>query len=78
MTVIATWEIAFQGVKIARDLLREGKSVEDAICGLINQIELEPNFHNVGYSGWPNQDGIVELDAAIMNGDTLSYGSIDP
>lgn len=76
MTVIATWEIAFQGVKIARDLLREGKSVEDAICGLINQIELEPNFHNVGYSGWPNQDGIVELDAAIMNGDTLSYGSI--
>ncbi len=76
MTVIATWEIAFQGVKIARDLLKEGKSLEDAICGLINYIELEPSFHNVGYSGWPNQDGVVELDAAIMNGDNLSYGSI--
>lgn len=33
MTIISTWEISFQGVKIARDLLKEGKSVEDAIAG---------------------------------------------
>lgn len=76
MTIISTWEISFQGVKIARDLLKEGKSVEDAICGLINDIELNPDFHNVGYSGWPNEEGDVELDAAIMDGDTLSFGAV--
>lgn len=76
MTVIATWEMAFNGVKIARDLLKEGKSLEDAICGLINDIELNPDFHSVGYSGLPNEDGVVELDAAIMDGDTLSFGAV--
>lgn len=76
MTIISTWEMSFQGVKIARDLLKEGKSLEDAITGLINDIELNPDFHNVGFSGWPNEDGEVELDAAIMDGDTLSYGAV--
>lgn len=76
MTIIATWEMSFEGVKIAQKLLKENKSYEDAICALINDVELNPEFHTVGYSGYPNEICEVELDAAIINGDNLHFGAV--
>ncbi len=76
MTIIATWEMSYDGVKVAREVIRKGASCEDALEALINYIELNEDFHNVGYSGWPNEDGVVELDAAMINGDNLEYGAV--
>lgn len=76
MTIIATWEMSFEGVKIAEKLLKKNKSYEDVICALINEVELNPEFHTVGYSGYPNEICEVELDAGIMNGDNLHFGAV--
>ena len=43
---------------------------------LLTAVELNEDFHSVGYSGLPNEDGVVECDAAIMNGDNLHFGAV--
>lgn len=76
MTIIATWKMAYEGTLLARKLLTEGKTLEEALITLIKDVELNENFHSVGYSGLPNEDGIVECDAAMMNGDNLNFGAV--
>lgn len=76
MTIIATWKMAYEGTLLARKALLEGKTLEEALITLIKDVELNENFHSVGYSGLPNEDGIVECDAAMMNGDNLHFGAV--
>lgn len=76
MTVIATWKMAYEGVRLAERALAEGASLEEAIVKLIKDVELNEDFHSVGYSGLPNEDGVVECDAAIMNGDNMHFGAV--
>jgi isoaspartyl peptidase/L-asparaginase-like protein (Ntn-hydrolase superfamily) len=38
--------------------------------------EADPENQYVGYGGLPNRDGVVQLDAAICDGDTLNAGSV--
>ena len=76
MSIIATWKMAYEGTLLARKALTEGKSLEDALITLIKDVELNEDFHSVGYSGLPNEDGIVECDAAMMNGDNLHFGAV--
>ncbi len=76
MSIIATWKMAYEGTLLARKALLEGKTLEEALITLIKDVELNENFHSVGYSGLPNEDGIVECDAAMMNGDNLNFGAV--
>ena len=76
MSIIATWKMAYEGTLLARKALLEGKTLEEALITLIKDVELNENFHSVGYSGLPNEDGIVECDAAMMNGDNLHFGAV--
>jgi len=50
--------------------LKEGKDLLDAILEGIERIEDDPEELTVGYGGLPNEAGVVELDAAIMDGRT--------
>jgi N4-(beta-N-acetylglucosaminyl)-L-asparaginase len=54
----------------AYELLRQGHSPLDACVEGVTLVEDDPEEHSVGYSGIPNEDGIVELDAAVMDGRT--------
>ena len=76
MTIIATWKMAYEGTKLAREALLKGAPLEEALITLIKDVELNEDFHSVGYSGLPNEDGVVECDAAIMNGDNLHFGAV--
>lgn len=76
MTIIATWKMAFNGVSLAREALRNGESLEKSLITLIKDVEMNEDFHSVGYSGLPNELGDVECDAAIINGDNLHFGSV--
>lgn len=76
MSIIATWKMAYEGTLLARKALCEGKTLEEALITLIKDVELNENFHSVGYSGLPNEEGIVECDAAMMNGDNLHFGAV--
>jgi len=57
-------------------VLRKGGSCLDAVEAAIRVTEDDPNEHSVGYSGYPNLLGQVELDACIMDGTTLEAGAV--
>jgi N4-(beta-N-acetylglucosaminyl)-L-asparaginase len=54
----------------ARELLLAGKSPLDACVEGVTLVEDDPAEHSVGYGGVPNEAGVVELDAAVMDGRT--------
>lgn len=73
---IATWRMAHEGVVKASKLLAENGSAGDAVETLINEVEAFPFYKSVGYGGLPNEEGVVEMDAAFMDGDTLAQGAV--
>lgn len=73
---IATWRMAHEGVIKATELLKKQKSAGDAVETLINRVEAYPYYKSVGYGGLPNEQGVVEMDAAFMNGDDLAIGAV--
>lgn len=58
------------------EILRAGGSALEAVEGVIRLVESNPDDHSVGYSGLPNILGQVELDASIMDGQTLAAGAV--
>lgn len=74
--MVATWKMAYAGIEEANRLLENGASIHQAIIHAVKNVEDNPEFVSVGYGGLPNFDGVVELDAAYMNGDTLGIGGI--
>ena len=73
--IIATWDMALDGVKKAWKRVPDAQP-EELIATAIHEVENNPAFVSVGYGGLPNRDGIVELDAAYMNGSNFQYGGI--
>ncbi len=64
------------GIKEAMAVLKAGGSALDAVEAGIHKVESNPDDPTVGYGGYPNILGEVELDASIMDGKTLSAGSV--
>ena len=58
------------------ELIRQGLDPLDAAIAGVAIIEADPNDHSVGYGGLPNEDGVVELDAAVMHGPTHGGGAV--
>ncbi len=56
--------------------LQEGQDTLDAAIAGVTLVEDDPNDNTVGYGGLPNEDGIVELDAAVMHGPTHRAGAV--
>lgn len=57
-------------------LLKTGDPKGNAIVNVISDVENYPYYKSVGYGGLPNSEGIVELDAGFMNGQTLAVGAV--
>lgn len=74
--IIATWRMAIEGLTEAAEELKNGAYAGEAIEKAIKMIEDFPYYKSVGYGGLPNENCQVELDAAYMDGDTLSFGAI--
>jgi N4-(beta-N-acetylglucosaminyl)-L-asparaginase len=60
----------------AMELLRKGADPLEAVIAGVNIVEDDPEDVTVGYGGLPNEDGVVELDASVMNGPTHSAGAV--
>ncbi|UCC12487.1 MAG: N(4)-(beta-N-acetylglucosaminyl)-L-asparaginase [candidate division WOR-3 bacterium] len=74
--VIATWEFALPGLKEAAQHLADNGSCLDAVEHVVKTVELNPDVESVGLGGFPNKEGVVELDAAIMRGKDLGFGAV--
>ena len=64
------------GVSRAAQALAAGERAVDAIEAGIRLVETDECVRTVGRGGWPNILGEVELDAAIMDGDTRRTGAV--
>ena len=74
--VIATWKFGGPAVEKTGSLLLEGMDLLAAVERGINVVELDPGVNSVGYGGKPNSCGVVEADAAIMDGRTCKVGCV--
>jgi isoaspartyl peptidase/L-asparaginase-like protein (Ntn-hydrolase superfamily) len=74
--VIATWPFGMTAVKVAAELLQQGKPPLDAVIAGAQAVEDDPKVHSVGYGGLPNAIGTVQLDACVMDGKTLACGAV--
>jgi N4-(beta-N-acetylglucosaminyl)-L-asparaginase len=65
-----------RSVEIAVAKMKEGLDpVEAAVLG-IEPVENDPLDDSVGYGGLPNEEGVVELDACVMDGITGLGGAV--
>lgn len=64
------------GIQAAVAILRDGGTALDAVEAATRLVEANPDDHTVGYGGYPNLLGEVELDASIMDGRTLRAGAV--
>lgn len=73
--MIASWN-GVPATKRAMELYGAGSLMLDAIVAGIEIVEDDPKEFSVGYGGLPNEDGEVELDAAVMDGRSHRAGAI--
>jgi isoaspartyl peptidase/L-asparaginase-like protein (Ntn-hydrolase superfamily) len=74
--VVATWPFGMTAVKTAALLLQQGKPALDAALAGAQAVEDDPKVHSVGYAGIGNAIGTVQLDACVMDGQTLACGAV--
>ena len=58
------------------EILADGGRAVDAVERATNIIEVDPDDMSVGYGGLPNEDGVVQLDASIMDGRTYNASAV--
>lgn len=74
--IIATWRMAHDGVLAAKEMLAADAFAGDAMETAIKMVEDYPYYKSVGYGGLPNETGILEMDAAYMDGTTFAIGAV--
>lgn len=73
--LIASWNGGPATAK-AVELHSAGVPMLDAIVEGIKVVENDPEEMSVGYGGLPNEEGVVELDAAVMDGRLHKAGAV--
>lgn len=75
MLLVANAE-AWPGFPLSVEMLKAGEDSLTAMVAGISRVEAEPKVRSVGYGGWPNMLGVMECDAAVMDGNTRELGSV--
>jgi N4-(beta-N-acetylglucosaminyl)-L-asparaginase len=65
-----------EAVQRATAAMEAGTSPVDAAVEGVAVVEADPDDVTVGYGGLPNSDGVVQLDACCMDGDTMRAGAV--
>ena len=67
--VISTWDHGFKANQHALKLLKKGKTALEAVIAGCTITETDNGQRTVGLGGWPDREGIVTLDSALMKDD---------
>ena len=73
---LSTWAHGKPANERAAEVFKSSGSLLDAVEKGINVPEDDPKVMSVGYGGLPNEEGEVELDAAIMDGTRHHAGAV--
>lgn len=65
-----------EATRIAYERIVAGEDVLDAVIAGVDTVEDDPEDITVGLGGLPNEDGVVELDSAVMHGPTHRAGAV--
>ena len=71
-----TNETGQEAMRQAWEILEGGGAALDAVERGANVIEVDPDDSSVGYGGLPNEQGVIQLDASIMDGRTYNAGAV--
>lgn len=67
---------ALKGMKLAYPRLVAGEEPLDVALDVVKVQEADPKDISVGLGGLPNEDGVVQLDSAVMHGPTHNSGAV--
>jgi N4-(beta-N-acetylglucosaminyl)-L-asparaginase len=65
--VISTWDHGYTANQVAWQILEKNGYALDAVEAGVKTAEADPKVRTVGIGGYPDRNGIVTLDACIMN-----------
>ncbi len=74
--VVVSSANGLKAVEKAYGVLAAGGDPLDAVISGVNIVEDDPNDVSVGYGGIPNEEGVVQLDASVMDGRTMKAGAV--
>ncbi len=67
---------ALPGMQANYAALVEGAEPLDIALEVVKRVEADADDRSVGLGGLPNEDGVVQLDAAVMHGPTHNSGAV--
>ncbi|KAI1894665.1 hypothetical protein AGOR_G00118100 [Albula goreensis] len=78
MAAIGTWAFSQSAVEKMKSLITAGKHATDIVEEAMAEVEddRETGHYIVGRGGFPNNEGVVECDAAIMEGYPGRFGAV--
>ncbi|XP_063048876.1 N(4)-(Beta-N-acetylglucosaminyl)-L-asparaginase [Engraulis encrasicolus] len=78
MAAIGTWAFSYPAVRQMKDLILSGEHATDVVERAVAEVEddKETGHHIVGRGGFPNSLGMLECDAAIMEGRPGQFGAV--
>lgn len=65
-----------EATRLAYQMIEAGEDVLSGVVEGVTLVEDDPDELTVGYGGLPNEQGFVELDAAVMHGPTHRAGGV--
>lgn len=74
--VVVSSANGLKAVEKAYSILASGGDPLDAVISGVNIVEDDPEDVTVGYGGIPNEEGVVQLDASVMDGRTMKAGAV--
>jgi isoaspartyl peptidase/L-asparaginase-like protein (Ntn-hydrolase superfamily) len=72
----STWPFGLRANEAGMAALKGGGSALDAVEQGVRVVEADESVSSVGYGGTPNADGVVQLDASIMDGTDMRCGGV--
>lgn len=74
--LVSTWRFGLPANEAGAKILLAGGTALDAAIAAGAYAEADPTVNSVGYGGLPNSAGVVQLDAAVMDGKTGRAGAV--